>query len=58
MGLLLIPVGLFLLISPRTVWYLSHGWRFKNAEPSDLALGLNRLGGGAALVIGVLLLFL
>ena len=57
-GLLLIPVGLFLLISPRTVWYLSHGWRFKNAEPSDLALGLNRLGGGAARVRGVLLLLL
>ena len=51
-------LGLFHLISPHTAWYLSHGWRFKDAEPSDLALALNRMGGGIALLIGLLLVFL
>ena len=58
LGLLLMALGLFHLISPHTTWYLSHGWRFKDAEPSDLALALNRMGGGIALLIGLLLVFL
>ena len=58
LGLLLMALGLFHLISPHTAWYLSHGWRFKDAEPSDLALALNRMGGGIALLIGLLLVFL
>ncbi len=56
MGILLMIIGLFNLISPQTGWYLSYGWRFKDAEPSDAALVMARIGGGIAILIGVILL--
>ncbi len=49
----LIALGLFAVLSPHTVWYLEYGWRFKDAEPSGLALTLNRIGGIAAIALGV-----
>lgn len=55
-GLLLAAVGLFNLLAPRTSWYLGYGWRFKDAEPSDEALVLGRVGGGIALLAGLLLM--
>lgn len=57
-GLLLLLLGLFGAVFPRTAWYLSCGWRFKNAEPSDAALLAGRAGGAFAAVLGVVLLFL
>ncbi|HEY2839858.1 MAG TPA: DUF6199 family natural product biosynthesis protein [Pirellulales bacterium] len=39
------------VISPRTVWYLRYGWRYKNAEPSDLSLVVTRISG----VLGIVL---
>ena len=45
LGLLVIALGIWNLAAPRTAWYLSYGWRFKNAEPSDAALVLGRVGG-------------
>ena len=56
-GLLLLAVGLWNTISPYSSWYVSHGWRYKNAEPSDLALGLTRAGGIFAILLGVLMFF-
>ncbi|MBU5625961.1 hypothetical protein KQI82_03280 [Oscillibacter sp. MSJ-2] len=56
-GLLLLAIGGFNAISPQTSWYLSYGWRFKDAEPSDAALVLGRCGGVLAAVIGFFLLF-
>lgn len=53
-----LAIGGFNAISPQTSWYLSYGWRFKNAEPSDAALLLGRCGGVLAAVIGLFLLFL
>ena len=58
LGLLALAAGVFNLVSPRTAWYLSYGWRFRDAEPSDEALVLGRVGGGAAVCIGLLLCFL
>ena len=58
LGLLVIALGIWNLAAPRTAWYLSYGWRFKDAEPSDAALVLGRVGGGAAVCIGLLLCFL
>ena len=55
-GILLIAVGLFNALAPQKAWYLSYGWRFKNAEPSDAALGWARFSGIAAIVIGIILL--
>ena len=56
-GLLLILFGAAGAAVPRAVWYLSSGWRYKDAEPSDLALLVHRFGGGVMLVLGLLLLF-
>lgn len=47
-GLLLIAVGVFNALAPHAAWYLSYGWKFKNAEPSEAALGLGRAGGVAS----------
>ena len=58
LGLLALAVGVFNLVSPRTAWYLNYGWRFRDAEPSDAALVLGRVGGGIAVFLGLLLLFL
>ena len=54
--LLLIAVGIFNVAAPKTAWFLEYGWRYKNAEPSDLALAANRIGGGIALAVAVLML--
>ena len=52
-GGLLILLGLVGLLSPKTAWQLEYGWRYQNAEPSSLALGLNRAAGvlGIAIVM-------
>ncbi len=55
-SILLIPLGLWNLIWPYSSWYLSHGWRYKNAEPSEAALALNRIGGAVLLAAGLILL--
>lgn len=55
-ALLLCGVGIFNLAAPKASWYLSYGWRFKDAEPSDAAITLSRIGGAIAVVIGVIML--
>ncbi|MGM9607492.1 MAG: DUF6199 family natural product biosynthesis protein [Oscillospiraceae bacterium] len=58
LGVLLVAAGIFQAASPRTLWYISHGWRYKDAEPSDLALGLGRIGGGVVVIIGIICFFI
>ena len=55
--IILAVVGVFNIVSPYTVWYLEYGWRYKNAEPSDLALGFNRVVGVIVVIAAVILLF-
>lgn len=55
--ILLLAVGFFHVASPYTAWYLEYGWRYKNAEPSDLALGMNRVGGVVAIIVAVIMIF-
>lgn len=55
-ALFAIAVGLFNLLAPQMAWYLAGGWKFRDAEPSDLAISLHRVGGGIGVVIGVGLL--
>ena len=57
LGAVLLTVGLFNAITPRTSWYLSRGWYYKNAEPSEAALFVCRAGGVFAAVLGVVLFF-
>ncbi len=55
-ALLLSAVGLWNLLAPRSVWYLSRGLWYKNAEPSDVGLTLIRVSGGVVTAVGVILL--
>lgn len=55
--LLLLAVGIFNTVSPYNAWYLAYGWRFKNAEPSDLALGITRLAGVIFIAVAIIMIF-
>ena len=55
-SLLLVAVGIFDMAAPQISWYLGYGWRYKNAEPSDAALIFARVGGGIAVLVGIVLL--
>lgn len=57
LGILLIALGLFPAAAPRAAWTLSYGWRFKDAEPSELALGVNRVCGVATILLGIFCFF-
>lgn len=50
-------IGIFNIISPYTAWYLQYGWRYKDAEPSDVALTMNRILGGVAIIMAVIIFF-
>ena len=51
LAILLAALGAVLVWKPRIMWTLSHGWRFKDAEPSDLALMVNRIVGVLVLAV-------
>ena len=53
----LLAIGIFNAVSPHTAWYLENGWRFKNAEPSDLALGMTRLAGIVFIAVAIIMIF-
>jgi hypothetical protein len=58
LGLTSIGLGLIMMVKPRSVWYMEYGWKFKNAEPSDMALGANCFAGLVIVICGVILLFM
>ena len=53
-SIVFVGLGLFLLLAPQVAWFLEWGWRFKNAEPSNAALIVNRVVGGVCILVGVL----
>ena len=53
-GILLMGLGTFHMACPQAGWYLSYGWRYKNAEPSNAALVFGRISGTVILIIGVI----
>jgi len=53
---LLIGIGLLNVIFPKTAWFWNIGWQFKNAEPSEAAVLMGRIGGMLAIGVGVILL--
>lgn len=55
---LLLVVGVFNAVAPHASWYLEYGWRFRDAEPSELALGVNRIIGIVCIVIAIGMIFL
>lgn len=50
-------IGLFNLLVPYPAWYLSYGWRYQDAKPSGMALGVVRIGGAALLLVAILVWF-
>lgn len=56
LGLVLLVLGGLYAAFPRAFWFMSHGWRYKNAEPSELVIGLNRAAGVFAAIVGVICL--
>lgn len=57
LGIFLLMFGIVEAVFPRGSWWLSHGWRYKNAEPSDLALGLGRTTGIIMILAGIICFF-
>lgn len=57
-GIILVLIGLLAVLSPKTAWYLRCGWRFRNAEPSEAALILERIGGVIFVMAGIGFLFI
>ncbi|WP_342476434.1 DUF6199 family natural product biosynthesis protein [Paenibacillus sp. FSL H7-0350] len=56
LGAVIITIGLVIAIWPKIAWYLRLGWRFKNAEPSGLALGAERVTGVVLVIAGFILI--
>ena len=54
--ILLLCLGLWGVIAPESMAYLRGGWRFKNAEPTEFALTMERIAGIFFLVMAVVLL--
>lgn len=53
-GILLTAFGILFLVFPEKIIYLHSGWLFKNAEPTELALFLNKIAGIIIIGIGVI----
>lgn len=49
-------VGIFAIVAPEKVWYVERGMYYKNAEPSDAALFLNRASGVFSVILATILL--
>ena len=56
LAVFLLALGAFPAISPRRAWMLGYGWHFKDAEPSDLALTVNRAVGVLLILAGIICL--
>lgn len=54
---LLAAAGIWNIVHPRSAWYVSRGWEFKDAEPSEAALVVGQLGGAVAVIAALVLLF-
>lgn len=57
-SLLCIGLGIFNAAAPQAACYLSRGWLYKNAEPSEAYLVLTQVSGIALIIGGVILLFI
>lgn len=55
--ILLIGIGALQIAYPQIDWYLTTGWKIKDAEPSNATLVVGRITGGLLVFIGVILFF-
>jgi len=56
LGLIITALGILNAGKPEFSWYLSHGWHYKNAEPSEVSLIVIRIGGVFVIIIGLIYL--
>ena len=54
LAIALVGLGAWNFFAPKSAWWLARGWWYKNAEPSELAVGLYRIGGVLLIFIGIL----
>ena len=52
-ALVLVGAGVFCIVKPHAAWHLSHGRKYRNAKPSAMALGIQRVCGVVAILAGV-----
>ena len=48
-------IGVWMYARPDVHWYWSHGWMYKDAEPSDAALGAIGAMGIISIILGVIM---
>ncbi len=53
----LIGLGVLNILKPQIFWFLSWGWRYRDAEPSDVALVVGRVSGVIGVMVAIALLF-
>ncbi len=53
----LIGLGVLNILKPKILWFLSWGWHYRDAEPSDVALVVGRVSGVIAVMVAIALLF-
>lgn len=56
-----IPLGLFMLLRPRKIWWATESWKYKNPdanEPSEAGYGMQALGGLFVIVAALILAWL
>lgn len=56
--IVLLICGALMAAYPRKIWQLEYGWRFKNAEPSDTVLAVNRILGVVLICVAIILVFI
>ena len=58
LGLVFIAIGAWMFARPHIHWKWTHGWMYKNAEPSDLALGVSGAMGIIGIILGIVLILI
>lgn len=57
LGLFIVFLGAIVILFPKASWYLNYGWRYKDSEPTKVAITVQRVSGGIAVVVGLFLIF-
>lgn len=58
LGILIAGAGVFLILDPETAIYWRHMWWFKDAEPTDFAIGMTRFSGVISAICGIVMTIL
>lgn len=57
LGVFIIFLGTIVIAFPKGSWYLNYGWRYKNSEPSKVAINVQRVSGAIAIIVGLFIIF-